>query len=248
MEKNKELTVAQVAKLTGISVRTLHHYHQIGLLSPSHITAAGYRFYGIKELERLQQILFYKELDFSLEDIARLLDAPGYDKSIALSQHRHLLTLRRKRLDGLITLTDQLLKGETVMSFQEFDMKKIEETKEKYAKEAEERWGGTDAYAQSQKRTNSYNKEDWARIQGEAQAIYDAFAAAMKNDPASDAVQALVARWQQHITHNYYDCTKEILAGLGQMYTADQRFTQNIDKTAPGLAAFISSAIEIYCK
>ncbi len=248
MEKSKELTVAQVAKLTGISVRTLHHYHQIGLLSPSHITAAGYRFYGIKELERLQQILFYKELDFSLEDIARLLDAPGYDKGIALSQHRHLLTLRRKRLDDLITLTDQLLKGETVMSFQEFDMKEIEETKEKYAKEAEERWGNTDAYAQSQKRTNSYNKEDWARIQGEAQAIYDAFAAAMKNDPASDAVQALVARWQQHITHNYYDCTKEILAGLGQMYTADQRFTQNIDKTAPGLAAFISSAIEIYCK
>ena len=127
-------------------------------------------------------------------------------------------------------------------------MKEIEETKEKYAKEAEERWGDTDAYAQSQKRTNSYNKEDWVRIQGEAQAIYDAFAAAMKNDPASDAVQALVARWQQHITHYYYDCTKEILAGLGQMYTADQRFTQNIDKTAPGLAAFISSAIEIYCK
>jgi DNA-binding transcriptional MerR regulator len=241
-------TVHEVAKLTGISVRTLHYYDEIGLLLPSETTEAGYRLYDDTALERLQQILFFRELEFPLKNIAQIMGSPSFDQRKAMENHRNLLLLKRQRLDGLLHLVDDILKGEQEMSFKEFDRTEIENTQKKYAKEAEERWGGTDAYAESATKTKAYTKEDWARIQSEAQKIHEAFAASMEKAPRDPAVQKLVKDWQDHITQNYYTCTNEILAGLGEMYVADERFTKNINQYGKGLALFMSIAIQEYCK
>lgn len=243
MGTTREMTVREVARLTGVSVRTLHHYHKIGLLLPSRVSGAGYRFYDAPALERLQQILFFRELDFPLGEIRAILDNSSFDRRRALENHRRLLLLRRERLDGLLRLVDDAVKGEDPVSFAEFDMTPIKKAQEEYAQEARERWGGTAAYAESRKRTGAYGPDDWAAITKEAEDIYEAFAARMKESPASPQVQALVQAWQDHITRFFYPCSDEILAGLGEMYVADERFTRNIDKTAPGLAAFISQAI-----
>ena len=241
-------TVHEVAAAAGVSVRTLHYYDQIGLLRPAGTTEAGYRLYDDAALARLQQILFFRELDFPLSEIREILDNPSFDKQRAMHAHKDLLILKRERLERLIALVNNTIKGEKTMSLKEFDMTEIEQAQKQYADEARQRWGSTDAYKQSAKRTASYNKEDWARINAEAEQIYDGFAAQMGNDPASPAVQQLVANWQAHISTNFYDCTKEMLAGLGEMYIADERFTKNIDKRAPGLAQFMSDAFRAYCR
>lgn len=242
------MKIHEVAKLTGVSVRTLHYYDEIGLLCPEQTTEAGYRLYGEKSMELLQQILFFRELDFSLKEIHDILSSPAFDQRKALENHKKLLMLKRSRLDNLISLVDKTLKGDSEMSFKEFDMSEIEAAQQEYAKEAEERWGGTDTYAQSMQKTKSYKKEDWAKISAESEKIYRDFAANMDKDPTSTEVQGLVAAWQAHITKNFYNCTNEILAGLGQMYAADERFQKNIDRYGEGLADFISKAIAHYCK
>lgn len=243
-----DMKINQVAKLTGISVRTLHYYDEIGLLHPSEITEAGYRLYDGQALERLQQILFFRELSFPLKEIKDILNNPAFDKQRALENHKKLLLLRRSRLNDLIALVDNTLKGAQGMSFEEFDKSEIENAQKKYAKEVKERWGGTDAYAESERKTKGYGKEDWARINAEAEVIYRNFAALMEKEPSDQEVQKLVADWQAHITRNYYNCTKEILAGLGEMYVADSRFTESIDKYGKGLAEFMSRSIAYYCK
>ncbi len=241
-------TVHQVAKLTGISIRTLHYYDEIGLLEPSQTTEAGYRLYDEEELSRLQQILFFRELDFTLKEIKAILDHPHFDKRQAMENQKKLLTLKRNRLNNLIELVTETMKGETKMSFKEFDMTEIEQAQQQYQGEAEARWGNTDAYRESAKRTKAYTKEDWATIKTEFDAIYTAFANNMDKSPASPEVQAIVAQKQAHITKYYYNCSNEMLAGLGQMIVADERFTKNIDKNGEGLAQFISQAIAEYCK
>ncbi len=240
-------TVKAVARETGISVRTLHYYDEIGLLKPSTITESGYRLYGKDDIKRLQQILFFRELDFPLKEIEEIINHPGFDEKAALTNHKKLLELKRERLDGLIRLVDTILKGETTMSFQEFDKTAIQTLREQYAEEVKECFGHTPAYGESLQKTNGYRPEDWATIQSEAAEIYEAFAAAMNQEPGAPQVQKLVEDWQNHITKYYYTCTKEILAGLGEMYVADERFQQNIDQYAPGLAAFMSRAIAVYC-
>lgn len=242
------LTISEIAKLAGVSVRTLHYYDEIDLLKPSETDAnTGYRYYDESSVERLQQILFYRELDFELKEIVKIMNASDYKKEEALIKQRELLKLKRKRLDKLIRLLDTNLKGDNTMSFSEFDMTEIENAREKYAKEVEERWGKTDAYAQSQKKTGKYNKEDWAKIAEKSDAIMKDFAKHIGEAPDSEEVQELVGRWQQFITDSYYDCTKEILAGLGQMYVADERFMENIDKFGKGNAKLMSEAIKVYC-
>lgn len=241
------LTVNEVSKLTGVTVRALHYYDSIGLLRPSCMTEAGYRLYGTESLERLQQILFFRELDFKLEDIVKILDDPNFDKNAALVKHRELLTLQRDRLDRLVKLTNEILGGNKTMSFNEFDTTQVDALREQYAEEAKQRWGATDAYKQSAKKTAKYSKEDWANIQKEADEIFAQFAANMDKAPDSPQAQALVERWQQHLSSHYYDCTKQILAGLGQMYVADERFKANIDKAGVGTAEFMSKAIESFC-
>lgn len=242
------MTVHEVAKLAGISVRTLHYYDEIGLLRPDGASYAGYRLYGDSSIERLQQILFFRELGFPLGEIAAILNAPNYDKSQALLNHRRLLTLKRERLNGLIALVDQALKGEDSMSIKEFDMKKIDEAREQYAAEAKSRWGETNAYKESEKRTAKYTKEDWARMSTKSEVIFKGFAEFRNLDPASEAAQSLVRQWKAFISDSYYDCTDEILSGLGEMYVDDARFTKNIDAYGEGTAMFMRDAIRANVK
>ncbi|GAA0181506.1 MerR family transcriptional regulator [Clostridium sediminicola] len=243
-----ELTVKQVAKLTGITVRTLHYYDEIGLLVPSNISQAGYRLYDDENLQRLQQILFFREIDFGLKDIKETIDNPNFDKTKALEKHKELLELKRDRMDRLIELVNKTLEGEKKMSFKEFDMKEIKRVQEKYKEEVEERWGGTEAYKESERKTSKYGKEEWEEISKDSERIYKGFIDNMDKEVSSPEVQNYVKEWKNHITKYFYNCTKEILAGLGQMYIADERFTKNIDKYGEGLAEFMSKAIAYYCK
>ncbi len=246
--------VKEVAQLVGISVRTLHHYHQIGLLTPSSITSSGYRLYDDGDLERLQQVLFFKELDFNLSEIKEIIDSPNFDRKHALENHRELLYEKMKRLENIIesvNKTIDVMEGKRVMDnkemFEGFDISEIEKHKEKYAQETRERYGNTDAYAESQRRTSKYSKEDWARIMERQGEIYNKLAALMDKEPSNLEVQKVIEENRQHITDSFYNCTVEIYRGLGQLYVNDQRFTKNIDKFKEGLAKFLSDAIKIYC-
>ena len=158
------MKISEVAKLSGITVRTLHYYDEIGLLKPNKITEAGYRVYSNEDLETLQQILFFRELDFQLNEIKEIMMNPNYDKNKALNKHKELLIEKRERLDGLINLIDKTIKGDNNMSFKEFDNSKIEENKNKYAEEVKNRWGNTDAYKEYEKKTKSYDKNAWNTI------------------------------------------------------------------------------------
>ncbi|MEG0755891.1 MAG: MerR family transcriptional regulator [Oscillospiraceae bacterium] len=239
--------ISEVAKRAGVTVRTLHYYDRIGLLTPEKAAGAGYRIYSDENLAQLQQILFFRELDFSLEDIRAIMKNPNFDKARALQNHRTLLLEKRARLDGLLGLLDQTIKGEKTMSFQEFDSTKIEQAREQYAAEARERWGDTDAYKESEGKTMSYHTAQWNDVDGESAAILEEFGRLRDGDPKSPEAQALVARWQDYISRSFYRCTDEILAGLGQMYTGDPRFTATIDQNGAGTAAFLANAIEAYC-
>ncbi|MBQ5652937.1 MAG: MerR family transcriptional regulator, partial [Peptococcaceae bacterium] len=230
---------------TGVSVRTLHYYDEIGLLPPADVDqVTGYRFYDEQSLLRMQEILFYRELDFSLKSIGEILSSPNYDKIKALNEQKQLLTLKKERLERLIAAIDAAEKGENMMKA--FDNSEFET----YKAEAKERWGNTDAYKEHTEKTKNYGKDKWSSLAADMDIILGEFALCMKNGSAPDAeeTQNLVKKLQNHITENYYTCTREILSGLGQMYTADERFKNNIDKHADGTAAFVSEAIACYCK
>lgn len=241
------MRISEVAKLTGITVRTLHYYDEIGLLKPSEITEAGYRLYSREDLEILQQILFFRELDFPLSQIKEIMNNPNYDKEEALKKQKELLIQQRQRIEGLIKLIEKRIEGDNNMSFKEFDMNEIEENKKKYAKEVKERWGTSKAYEESEKKTSSYNKEKWGDINQETSEIFKGFAELRNSDPGSEEVQELVRRWQKYITDNFYTCTNEILSGLGLMYVEDERFKENLDKNSEGTAKLMAEAIKIYC-
>ena len=232
-----KMQIKEFAEFTGVSVRTLHYYDEIGLLTPAFVDkSTGYRFYDENSLIRMQEILFYRELDFSLKSIGDILSSPNYDKNKALKEQKHLLTLKKERLERLIFAIDGAVKGENVM--RAFDNSEFEQ----YKAEAQEKWGKTEAYQEYERR----GKDD----RGDAMmAIFAQAGQVMHLDPAAAEAQALVAKLQQFITDNYYTCTKQILAGLGQMYVADERFKENIDRAGgTGTAEFVAKAIEIYCK
>ena len=236
------MQIKEFADFTGVSVRTLHYYDEIGLLRPAFVDkATGYRFYDENSLLRMQEILFYRELDFSLKSIGEILASPNYDKSKALHEQKQLLTLKKERLERLISAIDGAVKGENVMKA--FDNSEFE----KYKAEAREKWGQTQAYREYEEKNYSKQKQD-ALAEG-MDYIMAEFALCMRNSAAPDSAEAqnLVRMLQDHITENYYHCTNQILAGLGQMYVADERFKNNIDKHADGTAAFICEAIEVYC-
>ena len=239
------MQIKEFAQFTGVSVRTLHYYDEIGLLNPSRVDkSTGYRYYDEQSLLRMQEILFYRELDFSLKSIEEILSSPNYDKTQALKEQKQLLILKRERLENLISAIDSAMKGENVMTA--FDNSKFEQ----YKAEAREKWGKTEAYQEHAEKTRGYSKDKWNSLAAGLDAIMGQFAESTKHGdaPDSDAAQNLVKALQSHITENYYTCTKEILFGLGQMYVADDRFRQNIDKHADGTATFIRDAITIYCK
>lgn len=237
------MQIKEFADFTGVSVRTLHYYDEIGLLEPAMVDrATGYRYYDEQSLLRMQEILFYRELDFSLKSISQILSSPNYDKAKALEDQKTLLTLKKQRLERLILAIDGAVKGENVMK--SFDNTQFEQHKA----EAKARWGTTDAYKQHAEKTKNYSKQTWNDLTAGMDAIMREFALCMKNGSAPDSPEAqdLVKSLQDHITAHYYDCTNPILAGLGQMYVADERFRANIDRHGDGTAAFISEAIAKY--
>lgn len=241
------MKINEAARLAGITERTLRYYDRIGLLHPSRVTEAGYRVYDDAAMARLQQILFFRELGFPLRQIREIMESPDYDTMEALSRHRQLLIAQRDRLNGLIALAERTLKGETDMSFAEFDRRGIERARAEYAEEARRRWGETQAYAEFERKTENHEEKRWTQVNAEAEEIFGGFAALRGCDPADERVQAQVKRWQAHITANYYACTKEILAELGQMYAADERFAQHIDRCGEGTARLMADAIAAYC-
>jgi len=241
-------SIGSLSKLSGVSIRALHHYDQIGLLQPSEVAESGYRYYDDAAVERLWQILFYRELDFPLAEIGEILSSPSFDRNRALTEHLNLLTQKRARLNRLIELVSNTMKGETTMEFKPFDTSEFDAMRDQYAEEAKARWGNTDAYRENAKRAAKWTDADKARFQKESGEIFSAFATLVGTNPADARVQEQVSRWQAHISENYYECSNEALACLGQMYVDDERFMKNIDKFGAGTAKLMSDAIAVYCE
>jgi len=243
-----KLQIKEFAVLSGVSVRTLHYYDEIGLLKPCFVDREnGYRFYDEHSLERMQEILFYRELDFPLKTIREILTSPNYDKQKALEEQKRLLTLKKERLERLIKALGQAEKGETIMSA--FDNREYENARLQYENEAKEKWGSTDAYKESKAKTAAYSKDKWNSVLEGMNGIFDEFALCVKNGDSADSqtAQTLVKKLQDYVTANFYKCTNEILAGLAQMHVCDERFKNNIDKSGEGTAEFVSKAVLTYC-
>ena len=235
-----KMQIKEFAELTGVSVRTLHYYDEIGLLKPSEVDVqTGYRFYDDRSLERMQEILFYRELDFSLKTIAEILSSPDYDKQQALSRQRKLLLAKKERLEQLIAAIDSVEKGEGFMKTKN----EYEALKSQYAEEAKQRWGNTAAYKEFEQRHT-----DSSQAAAMLDAVFEEFAGLNRAgvSPDSEPAKITVEKLQQCITDNFYTCTDDILKGLGQMYVADDRFRMNIDKHGEGTAEFASACIKQY--
>ena len=240
-----KMLIKEFAEFTGVSVRTLHYYDVMGLLKPASVDrSTGYRYYDETCLLRMQEILFYRELDFSLKSICEILSSANYDKEKALIEQKKLLILKKERLDRLISAIDDATKGVNVMKA--FDNSEFE----KYKAEAKEKWGKTDAWKEHSEKTKGYSKDNWTNAEEGMNGIFAEFAAcqAEGNEAGSENAQALVAKLQKYITDNFYTCTRQILSGLGQMYVMDERFAENINKHGAGNADFVSHAIEIFCR
>ena len=240
------MTVKEVSRLTGVSIRALQYYDRIGLLHPSGHSQAGYRLYDEADLEILQQILLFRELEFPLKDIRKIIRSPGFDRSKALDQQIGLLKLKKEHIENLIDLAVRTKeKEEGTLSFDAFDTGKLEE----YATRAKASWGTTPAYQEYEEKAKDRTKEETGDISRGLMDIFAEFGAIRNTDPASEAAQALVKKLQEYITKHYYTCTKEILSGLGKMYAAGGEFTGNIDSYGgEGTAAFAHQAIEIFCR
>ena len=239
-------TVKEVSKLTGVSVRTLHHYDAIGLLPPSHVTEAGYRLYDDQALEKLHTILFLRQLEFPLKEIRQILSSPDFDPVEALQQQIRLLQLKKEHLEKLISHAKMIQKtGVIPMNFKPFDTSKIDE----YSAQAKARWGATEAYREYEQKTKGQTKEQMQSTGGDLMDIFARMGTIRHTDPASPEAQAMVKALQDFITAHYYTCTKQILQGLGMMYIAGDSMTENIDAAGgEGTADFAHRAIEIYCR
>jgi DNA-binding transcriptional MerR regulator len=242
-------TVGDLARLTGVTVRTLHHYDEIGLCRPSQRNAAGYRLYNDADVLRLQQILVLRELGLPLDEIASAISGEP-DRAALLRQHRVALVAKRGKLDSMLAAVDaalRVLEGDTAMTSE--DLKTLFDGFDhaQYDAEAQERWGHTDAYKESARRTKSYTKADWERYkaEAEAEALGGRIAAFMRaGSPVTDLeVQAAVEEHRLLIDRWFYPCAIEIHKGLGRMYVADPRFTENLDKLGAGYAQYLSDAI-----
>ncbi|MEU8678953.1 MerR family transcriptional regulator [Streptomyces sp. NPDC048560] len=242
-------SVGQVAEFAGITVRTLHHYDGIGLLSPSARSHAGHRRYDDDDLDRLQRILFYRELGFPLDDIAVLLDDPEADPQEHLRRQHALLSGRIAALSRMAAAVETAMEAKKMginltpeEKFEVFGGKDPEE----YAEESERRWGGTDAYAESRRRVARYTKDDWKRMRAEAADWGERYSALMAaGEPATgERAMDLAEDHRQHITTWFYDCTPTIHRGLGEMYVSDPRFRASYESMRPGLAEHLRDAID----
>ena len=240
------MTVNEVSKLTGVSIRTLQYYDKIGLLHPANYTEAGYRLYDDAALETLQQILLFRELEFPLKDIKEIISSQDFDRSKALEQQIELLKLKKEHIENLIDLALGIKAiGVKPLKFDAFDTRKIDE----YASQAKAAWGTTPAYKEYEEKSKGRTKEDNLKIHQGMIDIFGEFGQIRNTDPASEEAQEMVKKLQDYITEHMYTCTKEILGGLGMMYGGGGDFTTNIDKMGgEGTAEFASRAIEIYCR
>ncbi|MFJ2862674.1 MerR family transcriptional regulator [Kitasatospora sp. NPDC087314] len=241
-------SVGAVAKIAKVTVRTLHHYDEIGLLSPAGRTRAGYRRYVDADLDRLQQILFYRELGFPLEGIAAILDDDSVSPSEHLRRQHELLTDRIRHLQDLATAVEHAMEARR-MGVQLTPEEKFEifgeGYQEEWEQEAEQRWGNTEAWAQSQRRTGGYGKADWQRIQAETTDLNTRLVEALTAGEPADGAAAmdLAEAHRQHICQNFYDCTFTIHRGLAGLYVSDPRWTTTYENLAPGLAQWLHDAI-----
>ena len=240
-----KLRIGRFADLCSVSVRTLQHYHAEGLLVPSLVDEnSGYRYYNESDLAAMQQILFWRELGFPLEEIKELLKKGGTPEVLAAQEK--LLTLKKQRLEGMISALQKLQKGEKI-DMSVFDNKVIAKAKAEYAAEAKERWGATAEFAESERRDSERTPEAADAMTAEMQEIFRGFAAlaAAGESPEGEKARAQVRAWQAHITKYHYPCTDVILKSLGQMYVEDERFRANLDSHGPGTAEFMAKAIEL---
>ncbi|MGW5345573.1 MerR family transcriptional regulator [Streptomyces sp. NPDC004050] len=241
-------SVGQVAGFAGVTVRTLHHYDEIGLLSPSSRSHAGHRRYDDADLDRLQQILFYRELGFPLDEVAVLLDDPDSDPREHLRRQHTLLSDRIARLQQMAKAVEHAMEAKK-MGINLTPEEKFEvfgdADPDQYAEEVEQRWGGTDAYKESQRRAASYTKEDWQRIQAEGEDLNRRLAALLDSGAAADSEEAmdLAEEHRAAIERNHYTCPYEMHTCLGEMFVSDERFTAHYDSVRPGLAVFLRDAI-----
>lgn len=240
------MTVKEVSKLTGISVRTLHYYDEIGLLRPSYVTESGYRMYDDKTLERLQHIMMFRTLEFSLKDIKSIIDSSTFDRNKALDQQIELLTLRKEHIENLIDFARGIkLIGVKNLDFSAFDTKKLDE----YAAQAKETWGKTEAYKEFEVKSKDRTEKQNNEIAKNMMVLFEEFGQMRNLEPGDEKVQAQVKKLQDYITEHFYSCTKEILASLGKMYNGGGSMTENINKSGgEGTAELAAKAIEIYCK
>lgn len=239
-------TVKEVSKLTGVSIRTLQYYDKIGLLHPATRTEAGYRLYEDADLELLQQILLFRELEFSLKEIKEILSNPHFDKSKALSQQIELLTMKKEHLENLIQFAREIqTTGGETMNFKAFDTSKIEE----YAKQAKEQWGHTVEYKEYEEKSKNRSTEDFMTIREDFMELYKTFGEMKTMEPENPEVQNQVKKLHDYISENLYSCSMERLLSLGEMYSENKDFTRNIDHVGgTGTASFVTEAIRVYCK
>lgn len=240
------LSISQAAQRSGVSVRTLRYYDEIGLLKPSEVTPAGYRYYDGPALETLQQIVFYRELGLPLEQISTILRAPDHNRTEALRRHLQLLLMKRRRLDDMLRLLDETIGGTAMYNeMPRPTQNEVDDLKAQYAREAADRWGNTEAFLESREKHAGYTPEQEKQIHREMEDIFRSFGRC--TDPAALEAQELVRRWQAHITRYHYHCSNAILRCLGDMYLSDPRMTENLDRYGPDTAQLIHDAILIFC-
>lgn len=240
------MTVNDVSKLTGVSIRTLQYYDTVGLLPPTKYTEAGYRLYDDTAVERLQQILLFKELEIPLKEIKHIIDSPNFDRNKALEQQIDLLIMKKEHLEGLITFTRKIkATGVSKMDLKVFDTTKMDE----YTRKAKEQWGQTAEYKEYKEKSNKQSSEIQKQAWQNLMLIFVEFGKMTDKKPEDFDVQLKVKELQDYIIEHFYKCSNEILNGLGKMYAAGGEFTENIDKAAgTGTAVFVAKAIENYCK
>lgn len=238
-------TVNEVSKITGVSVRTLHHYDAIGLLKPTAVSESGYRLYDDTALERLQQILLFRELEFPLKEIKAILESSNFNRSKALEQQITLLTLKREHLDNLINLARGIKAiGVSKMDFTAFDTSTID----KYAAEAKASYGQTAEYKEFEEKSKKRTDKENQKINVQMMAIFAEFGGMRELPPQSGQVQAQVKKLRDFITENFYSCSEKVFLGLGKMYAGGGDITENIDKAGgEGTGEFVFEAIEKYC-
>lgn len=245
-------TVGPAAELVGTTVRTLHHYDAIGLVVPGGRTDAGYRVYTDADLDRVRQVLVYRELGFTLEQVAVLLDGDDDDRARQVAGQLAAVTARIDRLQQVqAALTEQMERQMSGVNLTQAEKRELfgdtwVENEQEYAAEAEQRWGDTDAWAQARARERSYTKADWARLKAEADDIDARFVTAMRAGEPADgqAARDLAEEHRQLICRWHYDCSLEMHAGIGRMYVQDPRFTKTYEDKAAGLAAYVSDAMQ----